>query len=325
MITRCSNAIRSLSNSSALSLFFEKGERAGKLSRTAEKVILVALVLFAGFFSYLGGMIVFILLAGAYTYRHFSLSKTPSKIRLFCGDQEHKGVSIESLRALEKSIQGVYSKSLLALCYDRQMIASEWGERDLLVFPGGKCSEWNALLSQNQQKNIFRWFNRGGRVLGICAGGYYCSNESEYQLNLMQKMSCIRQISLFPGKCIGPAYSSQIRIVKVRWEKNQKEGYVAIIGGGCFIPADKNIQGEYAVLARYIEEPAANEIAVVSCRKGTGRAVLSGPHWEFGQEHLEDLKSLFPIEEINQMQQQLAESAAFRRKCFKYMLEELYI
>ena len=239
------------------------------------------------------------------------------QIQIFQGDDKNKGIAIESLKALQRSIPELVVHSDVVLCTHEELKPARWSKKTILVFPGGKCSEWNELLSESRQSKIFEWFKSGGRILGICAGAYYCSERSTYQ-----SLFRIRKIGIFPGTCQGPAYSCDLKVVKVRWEKDGQEGDIAVIQGGYFIPEPPSTT-EYEVLARYTEEPHINEIAVVACRKEKGVAILSAPHWEFDSVDLNGLERLFPHLPIRIQQQRLETSLQFRQKCLREMLEEL--
>lgn len=281
---------------------------------------MVAALIFAACISIYGGILFISLL---YSRRRCSVVPPPPKFNLFCGDSQYKGVSIESVSALETSVQRLYAESEIAKMGADQIQITELPKESVLIFPGGKCSEWDEMMSQNLQSKLFNWFQNGGRILGMCAGAYYCSQRSKFINSFGNHLIKTRQIAAFPGKCKGPAYSMLLKVVKVRWEKNKKEGYVAIIGGGYFIPDEKINDSNYTVLASYIEDPAKEKIAVVSCTKGKGRAILSGPHWEFDKEHLESVKPYFAKSEVDWMQRKLQKSAEFRSACMKDMFEEL--
>ena len=156
------------------------------------------------------------------------------EIHFFCGNSQYKGISIESLNSLVSIIEKMNTASKAILCSHADVIPSNWKPGSLFVFPGGTCSEWDELLSGKQQKQLYQWVVKGGRILGICAGSYYCSAKSEYRTANQKAILRSRKIALFPGTCRGPVYSSMLKVVKVRWEKTQKEGYVTVIGRGFY-------------------------------------------------------------------------------------------
>lgn len=245
---------------------------------------------------------------------------------LFRGDRDYKGISIESLNAIAETVQKTYSSSIINFCNNEQVIPSNWQPKSVFVLPGGTCSDWDKLLTQNQQQQIYQWFIQGeGRIFGACAGSYFCCNESEYRADNFQTIFRKRQISLFPGTCKGPVYSSMIKVVKVRWEATGKQGSVVVIGAGAFFPKNTQNSSSYKILARFIDRSEEESIAVVKCLKGNGVAVLSTPHWEFDSKHLNHMEQLFPslAPEVDTMKKQLKESDSFRQECLSKMLAEL--
>jgi len=242
-----------------------------------------------------------------------------TQIRIFAGDERYKGISVDSLQALAKVVQQLQPNHLLERCFYQEMNLVKWGERDILIFPGGRCSDWNELLSEKKQLKIFDWVKKGGRICAICAGAYYCSARSSYE-----KIQRIRNIALFSGECQGPIYSNTIKVVKVRWEENNQEGYVTMIQGGRLLP-DVELSQECEALARFTEEPHQGEIAVIACRKGEGLAILSTCHWELDAEDLEGLKHFFPQAQILEQQSNLKKSQQFRQQCLRDIFDRLFM
>lgn len=274
-----------------------------------EKIAAISAAILVGFISFgVGGIITFFLVSGYFKSRHLK------PIYLFCGDENYTGISMESVNAVEDKIKQTFEKNLVVRCNAKQMRPVGWNQHGVLIFPGGKCSDWDQLLTKEQQGEILDWVKQGGKVWGICAGAYYCSAQSEYQFSLTQKIARIRQINLFSGICRGPAYREELKVVKVRWERTGQTGYVAVIKGGFFVPTGKDDK----VLARYIDQPIDESIAVVKCQQN---AILSGPHWEFDARHLEPLKE--NIQDVEQMQKQLDESIIFRQNCIREILNLL--
>jgi len=242
------------------------------------------------------------------------------KVYLFRGDENYAGVSYESLKNLKTAIQKIYSQAVVSEWDLEHMPPSKWERYGLCVFPGGECSKWNSVLSEDLQKQILEWVKQGGRVFGICAGGYYCSALSEFSGISQNWIVSSRVIALFQGTCRGPLFSNQIEIVKVRWQRNNKEGYVVVIKGGEFIPhQDASVQS-YEILARFVDK--ADPIAVVKCQqRDGGKAILSSIHWELGFKYMQSIKSSFP--ELTEKIDLLKESRLFRRECFEEILSQL--
>lgn len=246
----------------------------------------------------------------------------------FSGGLNYDGISIESLRALQKSVCDVFVNPNIVEAFGEGCVSALQERGVIRVFPGGTCSRWDSFLTKEIQRKLYNEVRCGGKLLGVCAGGYYCSERSEYAINVNQVLKRVRPIALFPGLCQGPAFSSEVKVVKIKWLSTQQEGHVVVIGGGIFIP-DKLIdpykEFSFEIMARYLEKPHVEAIATVKCRVGKGTAILSALHLEFGSADLEIFKKVFPkqISEIEEMQEKLKRSESFRQACLKELLAEL--
>lgn len=254
-------------------------------------------------------------------------SNIPSKIALegvfiFRGSKDFEGISIESFQALNNLAKKWFSENCIEACDGKDLNPSNWPTSRVLILPGGKCSEWEALISTKTQSEILSWLEKGGRIFGICAGSYFCSEKSRYK-TVSENIDKVRTLNLFPGICQGPTFSPYLEVKKLRWEKTGKEGHVVVIGGGSFIPKDKS--SEFEVLARYIDTPEKESIAVVKCKLKIGIAVLSAPHWEFEGEAVETAYQTFPQLFANyaELKLNLEQSKKFRQECLSFMKTEL--
>ena len=245
------------------------------------------------------------------------------KTYLFCGNEAYKGVCVESLYALEKRITELFLHTI-KYCSSETFSPDSWQPMDLAVFPGGTCSEWDELLGKAKLKDFLAWFERGGRVLAVCAGAYYFSSHSIYQAAMDNSISRLRDAALFSGLCQGPVFDPGVQVVKIHWEETQQEGYAITIGAGALIPQEPG-NGEYRVLARFVDNYQKDSIAVVSCKKGNGVGILSTVHWEFDSLHLLKVKCVLQKtpEQMQVMMQNLDRSASFRESCFKKIMSEL--
>jgi glutamine amidotransferase-like uncharacterized protein len=253
-----------------------------------------------------------------YRYRLLPSLSQGSIFYFFCNDRKYTGISTESVYALLKAAHKAVACIPTLICNKVDIQPSLWQPQGVLVFPGGRCSDWKQSLTKDRSQKILSWFRNGGRIWATCAGGYYCSSFSEYQINANQKITAVRELALFPGKCLGPLYSFRARAVKIRWERSGQEGYVIVLGGGCFMPFGK--QHSYEVLARFVNQPKELSIAVVKCRQKAGVAILSGPHWEFSEKDFAQQSSFSTVDQTH-----LKTSASFRKNCIKEMLEELIV
>ena len=117
--------------------------------------------------------------------------------------------------------------------------------------------------------------------MGICAGAYFAGNYVDFAQGTDIEVLGNRELGFFPGAVIGPnlapfdyTCASGARAAKVG------NSTVYYNGGGYFAGAD-GIAG-VEVLGRYEDGKAA----IVSCRVGLGRAILSGVHFEYDPELL---------------------------------------
>lgn len=242
------------------------------------------------------------------------------KIYLFRGNPEFYGICMESLKSVRDILCTRYTNYTFKNVDGEYTNISEWDFDGLLIFPGGRTSDWEKMLSPPKQKEILSWINRGGRIYAECAGSYFCSTTSDYRFSADQRKVKTRELSLYQGICRGPLYSIAATIGKIRWERTKKEGYVVIIGAGEFLPTFESHQ---EVLATFTDSPKGEAFAVVKCTYGKGMAILSTPHWGLGSDHLEALQKVDPsrFQEIESMKQKLDSSRQFREECMSEMFE----
>lgn len=245
----------------------------------------------------------------------------PCQIYLFKGSPTFRGISPESYLAIEKTIQKQFIHATIHACPREQVTPEKWNKKSILVLPGGTVSQWEL-----DERSLSKWFkSRKGRIFAVCAGSYQCSYYSEYRVDENRTIEKTRKLALFPGVCTGPAFSHELRVVKVRWLPDQQEGYVAVIGGGVFIPKSIKKKMEYRPLAVFVDKPQEQSLTVVQCARGNGIGVLTTAHWEFNSEDIEAIKLGFPDRrnEFEEMQRKLDLSADFRRTCMAKMLRLL--
>lgn len=251
--------------------------------------------------------------------------KEPALTRgfLYQGTKTYDGVSCDSFEKLKKTIKDFSPLISLANVEGRAMLPETWDKRTLLVFPGGRCGDWDQQISEGCINKIRDFVMRGGNVFAVCAGGYFCSQFVDYQtegVKILKK----RPLAFFPGTAKGPileSHTPNIQACRIRWEADQSEGYVLMNGGCCFIPNPGMHQNEYVVLARYLDQPPEQSIAVVKCKVGKGTVILSGPHFEFNGSDLsvEDLSKMLPkeSEKFSTLRRILDEHDLFRRSCLQ--------
>ena len=180
----------------------------------------------------------------------------------------------------------------------------------LLVMPGGADMFYCRTLNGEGNRRIKQYVQMGGSYLGLCAGGYYGCARCEFEVG-KKGMEVIgdRELGFFPGTCRGLAFPGFVynsedgaRATALRVNRDAVEGDVPekvlsyYNGGGVFVDAgrfkDKGVQ----VLSTFADELAVDAgeggAAVVFCKVGEGRVVLTGPHPEYVLQDTEDIYSL---------------------------------
>lgn len=137
--------------------------------------------------------------------------------------------------------------------------------------------------------------------MGLCAGGYYGSRRCEFELGDPEmEVAGDRELEFYPGVCRGTAfpgfkYNTESGTHAAELEVNRKpfastggmlpEVFRAYVNGGSvFVDAPKYRNRGVEILASYTEKLSVDSgegsAAVVYCKVGEGKAVLTGPHPE---------------------------------------------
>jgi biotin--protein ligase len=169
----------------------------------------------------------------------------------------------------------------------------------LLVFPGGADLGYCRTLNGEGNRRISQYVERGGRYLGLCAGGYYGSKRCEFEIG-RKGMEVVgnRELAFYPGTCRGCAFpgfvyhsergtrAAEIKVSKTALTKGSVPSSLRAYynGGGVFVDARKFQDKGVEVLASYTEDLAVNSgegsAAIVYCKVGDGAAVLTSNHPE---------------------------------------------
>lgn len=169
----------------------------------------------------------------------------------------------------------------------------------LLILPGGADTGYCRSLNGDGNRIIDQFVRRGGAFLGLCAGGYYGSSRCEFEVgNKFLEVSGPRELCFFPGTCRGCVfkgfeYDSEAgaRATELAVSKQFNEFTIAsrnfkcyYNGGGVFIDAAKFAHNGVEILANYSEnldiDESGGSAAVVYCKVGEGRVILTGVHPE---------------------------------------------
>lgn len=169
-----------------------------------------------------------------------------------------------------------------------ELAAGGWmASTSLVVIPGGRASPYVQDLAGLANGNLIDYVTGGGRFVGICAGSYYASHRTEFEVgNPALETVGERPLRFFPGTCRGAVfpgfnYTSEAGARAAQIVSETGESYpVYYNGGGAFVDADK--YDGVTVLARYgTIANASTNAAVVLTRVGQGKALLSAVHAEY--------------------------------------------
>jgi len=160
-------------------------------------------------------------------------------------------------------------------------LSDNWEEKtNLVVIPGGRDLPYHNHLQGEANRRIRSFVENGGSYLGICAGGYYGASEVIFEEGGPLEVVGLRELAFFPGRAVGPAfgkgkfaYGTQkgATLAKLKWEKGRSSAY---FNGGCYF---EDAHHHADVIATYEELDLP---AIISCKVGKGRAILSGVHLE---------------------------------------------
>jgi glutamine amidotransferase-like uncharacterized protein len=205
-----------------------------------------------------------------------------------------EGVGPASLRYLFYSLQRIpFLKDYHVVRYGhRKLNEGNWQKKTaLLVFPGGRDIYYHKALRGAPNRLIREYVESGGQFFGICAGAYYGAEAIVFEEGTELEIKDDRELGFFPGLARGPAYGrgmfrygteSGARIAQLQWSQkdaDHKKNFVSYFNGGCeFVDAEKH--PNVTVLARY-EDIDKSPTAIVECKVGNGKAILSGVHPEY--------------------------------------------
>ena len=201
------------------------------------------------------------------------------------------------------------------LIQPREVIEGKWMEGTaLFVMPGGADLPYCRALNGRGNQNLSAFVEGGGSYLGICAGGYYAGKRVEFAKGTDLEVVGDRELSFFPGTVCGPTfppfqYASPVgrKAVALSFEGAPVCFYH---GGGSFcLPQESKKKAEeffveewdcgkqqIRVLAYYLD---TREAAIVHCKVGKGKALLSGVHFEYNP----DLMASYDPELVAQLRE----------------------
>lgn len=152
-------------------------------------------------------------------------------------------------------------------------------------FSRGRDLPYHIRLKGEGNTRIQTYIERGGRFLGLCAGGYYGASSIEFDKGGALEISEGRELGFFPGKAVGPAYKEHpfcyhteagSRSAPIIWEGGITNAY---FNGGCLFDQAENYPAT-EVIGRYHDLPGS-PAAVIFCKVSLGAALLTGIHPEY--------------------------------------------
>lgn len=211
------------------------------------------------------------------------------------------GTTVDSVRHCLYTLRRLLAPNYAVTPVTGDMILKEpWmATCALLVIPGGADMGYARTLNGEGNRRITQFVRRGGKYLGLCAGGYYGCKRCEFEVG-DKAMEVIgdRELGFFPGTCRGGAfpgfvYHSEAGAKAARIDVSKETLSIGTVptqfrsyynGGGVFVDAPKMQDKGVEVLASYSEklnvDPGEGAAAVVYCKVGDGAAILTGPHPE---------------------------------------------
>ncbi|PAA69711.1 hypothetical protein BOX15_Mlig031297g1 [Macrostomum lignano] len=206
------------------------------------------------------------------------------------------------------------------------------GRFQLIAFPGGFDLGFVRRLGAAGMANLARRVRSGScGYLGMCAGAYFACREIEFAKGDPELEVLGSRLGLYRGLAVGPVFPgfdykslAGARVVEnaTVFEGDNKV-HVYFNGGPKFVPDNQDPAAAAAdsaeVLARYTEEEAAGQPAVVLAKCGLGGALLFGCHPEMDKKQLESSSD----PRLREIFAQLSRGAEDRRQATYRMLDEL--
>lgn len=258
-------------------------------------------------------------------FTFFSLEASTKKmVYIYAGP----GVSAHSLLQTTSTMKTFFDTNYkIEHIFPEQIINDDWEkETALFIVPGGADIPYMRFLNGPGNQKIRSFVENGGSFLGICAGSYYGGGFVDFAKGTNIEVQGERELCFFPGIVKGPFlapydYKSEAgtRIANLSWKglsKFEKNSIFSVYcnGGGYFVDA-KN-QENIEVLASY--DPDGEFAALVMCRIGKGKAILSGPHFEYDPELLDHSD-----EYLQQIIPELKNGNEKRKELIQYLIKEL--
>lgn len=241
------------------------------------------------------------------------------RVVVYAGSGTSVDLIEQFLSSLEKVDNEIIADKVLASYFD----TDSWeGQVSMIVIPGGRDMEYLKEFSPAAINRIGRWVReRGGSLLGICAGAYFASGRVEFELFGPFEVKGKRPLALYPGVAHGAAlrpfeysWSEHKSAVNVQI-RNWKSPAVASLydAGGCYFEEGEVRKYGWTILATYTH---SERPAIIYGRVGKGRVILCCPHIEVAVENLRGLSDSW-------MYRQMARTPKRRAALFRYIIQKL--
>ncbi len=197
-----------------------------------------------------------------------------------------QGICLPSANALEGQLKSLLDPSISVLKVNGEYLrTSDWeDETVVLAMGGGRCSCWDEQLQAEGIQKIQRYVKGGGKFIGFCAGAYFASAKSRFELSdrIIEKS---RPLAFFPGKAMGPLVDRDdylslkaARAAEVCFKiRGSIEVGALYYQGGCLFDVEED-SAAVEIMSTY---RGLGKAAAVFCKVGNGYAFLDGTHPEF--------------------------------------------
>ncbi len=160
-------------------------------------------------------------------------------------------------------------------------------EAALFAMPGGRDVPYDEDLRGPANANLRDFVRNGGAYLGICAGAYYGAAQVSFEIGHPLEVTGSRELAFFPGEACGTVYQpggfryDTEEVAHAARLKTNQQSFHAYYNGGCYFKNAGDYQPNVQVIATYDDVETGPEAAIVSCKVGTGRVILTGAHLDY--------------------------------------------
>lgn len=165
-----------------------------------------------------------------------------------------------------------------------EVIEGTWkNSTALLILPGGADKVYHAQLQGEGNRQIRDYVEHGGKVLGVCAGAYYCAKSIQFEGANPQQFPITedRELGFFSGTACGPLipYTKGTRNGAIIFDVNVCDrSFPSYYNGGCYFPYDPmHTSCEWLASADFEDQ---QRWVIVGMQVGSGYVIASGVHPE---------------------------------------------